>query len=172
MLFDRFIELKHLLRFFAFRYRLSDYRGDLKGFLDRSLRDFNGQFQTVEEFKNEAKLALAELSSANQLTRSIFGEEAFTSFKSGKSERRFNRAVFDVMIFFFTNPEIREAVQTRELQTAVSDEFKKLCDEQEFARWIQTTTKSKEATFGRLRTWGECLEKLTGMQLTDTLLET
>ena len=49
---------------------------------------------------------------------------------------------------------------------AVREAFESLLDgDPEFLRWLQSTTKSKESTFGRLGVWGTELQEVLGVDL-------
>lgn len=145
-----------LVRYFAFRNFLTDYSGNLKEFLDETCRKLNKDWSRVESRTREQ---LAEMETAFTTTFRIFGDDnAFKKWDEDKFERRFNRAVFDIMMFYFSNSGVsRKAISA---QKGVESDFRKLCEtNSEFRSSLETTTKSIQATVTRLSIWGEALAK-------------
>ena len=105
------------------------------------------------------------------MSYAIFGErDAFRKWEGEDYERRFNRAVFDIMVFYFSQDKVRKKVATKKKQ--ISDDFERLCEvNQDFKRPLETTTKSLEATVTRLNTWGRTLAKRLKIPLTLPRLE-
>jgi hypothetical protein len=148
-----------LVRYFAFRNFLSEYRGNLKLFLDQTCKKLNETWTVGEA---ELKIQTADFESAVQATFEIFGEHAFRKWDRKRYETRFNRAVFDLMVFYFSDQTTRK--RAIRLKGAVQVEFKRLCDsDQSFSRSISTTTKSLEATANRLIIWGHALKSRLGV---------
>ena len=89
------------------------------------------------------------------LTIDIFGADAFSKIGPNGFERRFNRAVFDVMVYFFSDPGTRNAALVH--REKVFQAFGTLSRDDAFRTTLETTTKSVDATFNRLRYWGNAL---------------
>lgn len=145
-----------LVRYFAFRNFLTDYRGNLKAFLDETCEQLNEQWPAREkELKNQVE----ELENAIDATFVIFGEvDAFRKWDGEEYERRFNRAVFDIMVYYLSRQSVRSKALA--LPKQVEADFRKLCqDNIAFRRSLETTTKSLEATATRLNLWGKTLSK-------------
>jgi hypothetical protein len=145
-----------LVRFFAFKNFLPKYKGNLKSFLDDTCAELNEQWAKREDHLKEQADQLEEAISASF---AIFGEDhAFRKWEGGNYERRFNRAVFDTMVFYFSDPKIRDRALAQ--AKGVEADFKRVCEtDLEFRRSIETTTKSLEATATRLSVWGRTLAK-------------
>ena len=77
------------------------------------------------------------------------GVNRYRMSKVGSTE-----AVFDIMTYYFRHSDIRASSLTNERE--VKQAFIDLCDnDDKFTDALQTTTKSIQATFGRLHTWGD-----------------
>jgi uncharacterized protein with ParB-like and HNH nuclease domain len=146
-----------LLRYLAFKNFVVKYKGNLKQFLDDTCEVFNKNWVS-----SEAKLRdqLAEMDEAFTLTFKIFGEQsAFRKWDGTAYERRFNRTVFDIMMFYFSDPAIRK-LSPPKLHKGIVEDFKHLCESsRDFRTSLETTTKSIEATATRLNIWGTTLAK-------------
>lgn len=142
-----------LVRFFAFSYFLSTYSGNLKSFLDKACKTLNAQWD-AEEVKIQQ--LLVEFENAHTSIRSVFGANAYRKWTTDGFETRFNRAIFDVMMFVFQRPQVREILSAN--ADKVVDIFKDLCSNQpDFLSSIEQTTKSLSATYSRLFLWSERL---------------
>jgi hypothetical protein len=153
-----------MVRYFGFVNFITSYNGNLKHFLDVTCKTLNGKWLTQ---KPMIEKQTQDLEGAFDTTFSIFTEKnAFRKWDAleGTYERRFNRAVFDVMTFYFCQPVVRKKLQGLEKQ--VEGDFKRICEtNQEFVRSIETTTKSMDATVARLNIWGKALNKRLKLQL-------
>ncbi len=79
-------------------------------------------------------------------------------------------AVFDVMVQYFSLPEIRE--KALRSPASVENEFKKLSQSEPlFVRSLETTTKATEATVARLGMWGAALQRRLKLRLRFPRLE-
>ena len=70
---------------------------------------------------------------------------------------QFNRAILDVMVFYFSDDFIREAAEDKKME--VEDAFKKLCSlpSNGFREAVEGTTKNIRETHARLSLWGKAL---------------
>ena len=151
----RMRDVEILLRFLAFVDSIGTYRGDLKDFLDALCKKFNKEWESRQ---SEIKELLQQCDNAIDATFDVFQNDAFRRWRApDRFEGRFNRAIFDIMTYYFRDPEI--AKQASQNRNEVVDAFKELCsNDQQFNLAIQSTTKSTTATYYRLRKWGETLE--------------
>lgn len=163
----RMRDVEVLLRFFGFQFLIEEYTGNLKAFLDKTANDLNLDWAEKSEELIEAG---KRCDTAIDATFEIFGDNAFFRWSGSRYEGRFNRAVFDIMTFYFTNEEIRSlAVNKKE---DVERAYKTLCEnDQKFVESIQTTTKTVTATHRRISLWGEALQNAIGISLKIPLLE-
>jgi hypothetical protein len=150
-----------MVRYFGFLYFLPKYRGNLKAFLDNTCADLNKDWKNIQ---GEVTSQLTEMNAAFDATFAIFGEQnAFKKWDGHQYERRFNRAVFDIMMFYFSDPRVRKRAVS--MRKGVENDFKTLCAaNSDFLKAIESTTKSLDATASRLRIWGQTLAKRTKIQ--------
>lgn len=151
-----------LVRFFAFRNFLPDYTGNLKAFLDSTCATLNSGWHGREQ---ALRTQADNLEAAIEATYEVFGEKHAFRKWDGQYERRFNRAVFDIMVFYLSNPRVRtKAVRSK---TSIESEFRKVCRSNPgFLKALETTTKSIDATVTRLGIWGEALRRRLRTPLT------
>lgn len=148
-----------LLRHLAFQHYLHLYSGNLKQFLDDACGAFNDNWIAMEGTLSDDVI---EFESAISLGMELFTERHFCrKWAPSGYQGQFNRAIFDVLSFYFADVRIREAARLN--GEAIVAGFKTLCTEsQEFVNAITSTTKSIEATFTRFRLWAETLRSIIG----------
>ncbi|MBO0652170.1 DUF262 domain-containing protein [Streptomyces triculaminicus] len=155
----RMRDVEVLLRFYAFHFRLSHYSGNLKKFLDETVQKLNTIWASDP---TQIKDAAGECDRAIEMTFDIFGSDSFHRWSEGGYEGRFNRAVFDIMTYYFSRPEVRDALPAN--RASVKRAFEELCArDTKFVESIQTTTKTPEATHRRLAAWGLVLRDELGV---------
>ncbi len=163
----RMRDVELLIRFFAFTFFLDEYNGNLKQFLDTTCQALNerwdGEEEGILETANACDVAI-------QATLDIFGNAAFRRYSGDNARVPFNRAVFDVMTYYFKQPEIRETALGN--QTAVTEAFNDLClNDAAFLESITSTTKSIPATHTRLQKWGSALSEALDLDFPVPTLE-
>ena len=156
----RMRDVEFLLRYVGFHHFLSDYRGNLKVFLDMTCKKLNKHWKEKE---TEVRYTVSQFEKAVQTTTTIFGEEnIFRVWLSSSNTYRgkFNRAILDVMVFYFSDPVIREAAEKN--PAAVEKAFKELCSSSnsEFREAVEKSTTSIRQTHTRLSLWGKALLKV------------
>lgn len=152
----RMRDVELVLRFLAFDRPLSEYNGNLKFFLDSTVQFYDHAWdQTLPELEK----SLERFSNSLRATYEIFRSDSFKKWNGSVFERRTNRAVFDVMTRYFSDPEISKRAISK--STAVVEAFKELCTASEnFRNSIERTTKTPAATLTRHLLWGEQLAKV------------
>lgn len=157
----RMRDVELVIRYFGFSFFIEYYSGDLKDFLDQTTLRLNESWNRRRDDIYEASKRLV---SALNLTKEIFGDDAFRKWNGVSYERRFNRAVFDCMIFYFSIPDLHKT--SIKFKQEIKKAFLDLCDEDPtFLKSIETTTKSSFATFYRLFKWGQTLEAILGIEI-------
>ncbi|MGW5775369.1 GmrSD restriction endonuclease domain-containing protein [Streptomyces sp. NPDC003863] len=157
----RMRDVELLVRYLGFHFRIEDYAGNLKRFLDETCDIFNKDWKNREEEVAEACKSCDE---AIVATNAVFGENAFRRYDNGRYESRFNRAVFDVMTYYFSNP----AVASRAIERSgdVVRAFEDLSSaDASFASSLKSTTKTIDATNTRFSKWGDALAGALSMEL-------
>ncbi len=151
-----------LVRFFGFRWYADEYRGDLKKFLDSTCANLNDAWPAeAERIKQDAEACDAAIDA----TVSIFGDrEAFSRWRDGAYDRRFNRAIFDIMTYYLSNGEVRQAALGR--SGDVQHAFESICtDDVDFFNSLSSTTKSARATAYRFTAWADRLSATLGLDV-------
>ena len=158
----RMRDVELLIRFFAFAESIDSYNGNLKEFLDNTSEHFNKSWDSrqleVEQIANRCDQAI-------DITFRVFGNDAFRRWQAPNGYgRRFNRAVFDIMTYYFSHDQTGElAVSKKDDVKAAFSELSK--NDEQFTEALQTTTKSVQATFNRLGKWGHKLQAVLGCPL-------
>lgn len=154
-----------LTRWYAFQHFGAEYTGDLKSFLDRTCETINGQW---EQDAALIETELEQFEAAVTTTYSVFGSNAFRKWRPAGYERLFNRAIFDIMTYYFAQADVRLAAENN--KAAVEQAFRDLCEhDQEFLASIERTTKSIGATTYRLSAWAARLTEITGIAVVSPL---
>ncbi len=148
-----------VLRFVAYNKRVEEYRGNFKEFLDEIVGFYENGW---DNHKQEVVDALNALNLALDTTVQIFGDNSFKKWLGTKYERVINRAVFDCVARFFSDPKVSQAALQN--TSAVEDAFKALCLNQEFRDSVEKTPKTTSATITRIEMWGRTLADILGMQ--------
>lgn len=155
----RMRDVELLLRYVAFQYFLPEYRGNLKAFLDVTCEELNKDWKKKSD---DIQGSIIQFEKAVQTTINIFEEKNLSRMwlSSSKAYRsKFNRAILDVMVFYFSDEVIREAAEKN--KTAVEDAFKSLCSSNNgFREAVEGTTKNIRETSTRLSLWGKTLLKV------------
>jgi hypothetical protein len=156
----RMRDVELLIRHLGFRLFLNTYSGDLKKFLDQTCINLNAQWMTKEDgqnWPNRIEQQARELEYAIEATKRIFPDRSwFKKWSKDAYEPRFNRAVFDIMTYYFGLPHVREVAIAN--APKIRETFQRLCDTNpEFRKSLETTTKSTYSTFYRIVTWGQSL---------------
>jgi Protein of unknown function DUF262 len=153
----RMRDVELLLRYTSFHYFLAEYRGDLKEFMDMTCQKMNLSWAKQS---NEVYSIINQFEEAVQTTINIFGEKNFSRVwlnNSNSYRGQFNRAVLDVMVFYFSDSIIRKMAE--ENKAGVENAFKALCSlpDNDFRESVEGSTKNIYETCARFSLWGEAL---------------
>ena len=121
----------------------------MQNFLDMTCNKLNKNFDKIE-----ITTAMNRFDDAVNLTFNVFSnKEAFRKYKKGKYEDKYNRAVIDIMLFYFSQPEQNDVILKYKEQ--ICTRFKELCSTDEnFLSALESTTKSLFAVHYRFRKRG------------------
>jgi hypothetical protein len=157
----RMRDVELFVRYIAFQYSLDTYNGNLKTFLDNECKRLNTSWTTDEaDIRHKAEQMEAAISASYD----IFGDNSFRKYDGHSYETRFNRAVFDIIIYYFADDAIRKSALAK--KTKVKSAFETLSTNTAFIKSIETTTKSVDATRTRFLTWGQTLGRALGVKVT------
>jgi hypothetical protein len=157
----RMRDVELFLRYVAFQYSLDTYTGNLKAFLDDECKRLNSKWATDE---SDIRYKAQEMEAAISASYEIFGDNAFRKYDGHNYETRFNRAVFDILIYYFSDEAVRKSALAKKAK--VKSAYEALSNNSAFIKSLETTTKSVDATRTRFLTWGQTLGKALGVKVT------
>lgn len=150
-----------LLRFLAYQNFIGLYNGNLKYFLDETTRRLNADW---DQAQTTVASQVAGMNEALRFTQHVFTAKNYLRKWNGEAfESKKNRAVFDIMLHYFSRADVRAALETKE--AAVKQSFIDLCNDDTFRSALETTTKSMEANRVRFNMWGDAVALLSGINL-------
>jgi hypothetical protein len=146
-----------LARYLSFYFFAMDYPGRMKDFLDSSFEKLNKSWDDNEIALKDAvtnfELGISELNR-------VFG----SSLARKPGSPQFNRAIFDVLIYYHSKQEIRESLKNKDEELAAG--FSGLFDEgSDFSSAIESDTAGTPNTFTRIRIWAETLSSILGFSV-------
>ncbi|OIJ40971.1 DUF262 domain-containing protein [Massilia timonae] len=147
-----------LLRLVAFKMWPARYRGNMKEFLDTATRELNAAWDV-----HQARViqVVADIEAAIEFGIAAFGVKTFgRKWLGDRFERPLNRAVIDVQVAYLQDAAVRAMLTGREPELV--QEFQRVSGDPEFARSVESTTKSLAATNARFQLWGAAMSQLTG----------
>ena len=141
-----------LARFLAFRFFAEHYPGRMRSFLDDTFETFNKDWKTHEP---KVTAAVSEFEDGvNELVQ-IFGDEIARKPDSPQ----FNRAIFDALIYYHSQPNIRKSLQGK--HASVKKAYEQLfTSDSEFSSAIESDTAGAPNTSARLDIWGKALSSI------------
>lgn len=145
----RMRDVELLVRFLGFRKFLPSYGGRMKEFLDRVCQLLT---DTWADAKPEVERDIAEFNSAVDALVEIFGIDELAR-KPGS--RSFNRAIFDALVFYAADRNIRERMKQNHNQ--VKALYANLMNDPHFTEAIESDTAGIPHTLSRLSLWGDGL---------------
>ena len=148
-----------VLRFMSFDKFLVEYHGDFRSFLDRTTMYYENEW---EQRQHEALSTFQKLDDSLTLSRHVFAGLAFRKWNGIYYERVINRAVFDCVSRYFSEPVVATAAKGNE-QNIVSA-FREVSLNALFVNSIERTTKSVQSTFLRMEIWGKALASCLNLQ--------
>lgn len=152
----RMRDVELLIRYISFQYFLNEYKGNLKSFLDETCEKLNKNWGTI---KGKVEESLDNFEEAVSAGIEIFGEKSFSRIwlsKENKYQNRFNRAIFDVIIFYFSDARIRKEAKNKKRDVVKA--FQALCESRpEFISSVERTSKNIFETSTRFSLWGTYL---------------
>jgi len=163
----RMRDVELVIRYFANKLFINSYTGDLKKFMDKTCEKLNSVFETEED---KLLNLIEELDSAISATYDIFLEnDAFRKYKNGKFENRFNKPIFDIMVYYFSNQEIREKSLARSAE--IKKAFIALCGDSSFLESLEHSTKNLEPTARRFNMWGSALSQIVDVSIPEIIFD-
>lgn len=162
---NRLRDIEVILRFFAFKLFGKEYRSNLKKFMDESMGKINRDWARYE---SEIKKLHKEFNSSIERLSKVFGySHVGRKYAKGKWEASFNKALFEVQVYYFTY------LSEKELQEAKPEklkrEFEKFCaGNPAFIDSIESTTKKLENFRIRFDEFRKLVNRVMEKRIEDT----
>ncbi len=161
----RMRDVEIVIRYFSNKYFIKSYDGNLKKYFDQTVQNLNLKW---EEEKDEIKEHASQLEDAISFTIELFetAKLAFSKWNGDAFQGNFNRAIFDIMVYYFSITDIREEIVQKNLGETLINSFKELCEnDSDFLTSFEHTTKSMVNTEKRFSTWGNTLANLLDTEI-------
>lgn len=164
----RMKDIELALRYYAFKYNITNYTGNLKNFLDQTCQLLNDAWNLKEE---EIKNDFAQLEESVKFVYDIFDNNSpFSRYVNGECSRRFNRSIFEIFTFYLSESEIRNFVYRNEEEFV--EKFIKMNDDVEFIASVSDTTKDIGKVVVRFTLFAELIRSLKGFAESGIVLKT
>ncbi len=164
----RMRDIELALRYFAFKYFVTSFNGNLKDFLDDTCEQLNSRWEAeCTKFRED----FAELEKAIECSYDLIGNDSpFSRYNDENSSNRFNRSIYELFTYYFSKVEVRNAVLGE--KEKFLELFKKLNNDAEFVSAVSDTTKSPAKVVARFSMFANLLKEiyqgaLTSMELID-----
>jgi hypothetical protein len=153
----RMRDIEILARFFAFRFFADNYPGRMKQFLDDTFETFNEDWSHYETLVQKAQ---ADFEAGVEELINTLGDDV--ARKPGS--RQFNRAIFDALIFFYSQASVRTALGGK--RAKVKAAYNRLFEtDSGFVQAVESDTAGAPNTAARLKIWGAALGEIVGKTL-------
>jgi hypothetical protein len=156
----RLRDVELLLRLVALQRFSASYRGNMKAFLDDSMKLLNKNWPNE---RSEIEDLTQQIFQATKTAIKIFGAEVGRKYKGGRYERVLNRALFEVQTYYLTFPNVRGAAVKNKPALLIA--AKELFADNAFVASIESTTKSVENYRMRFSKYQKMLQEAVGVKL-------
>jgi hypothetical protein len=158
-----------LLRFFTVKNRLnSTYNGNLKDLLDYTCMYFNDNWDGhIILLENQ----LIDFETGYEFVKDTFDDlYPFGKFEGDKQNQRFNRAIYDFIMFYFSQGNIRSNVKKiKNYKEEIQKAFRTVFKNDAVYMAVTSTTKSKDAFKIRMNAWANILSGIIGIEVESPL---
>lgn len=151
----RMRDVELALRYFGFKYYITDYKGNLRDFMDSTCEKLN---QAWAEKEDEIREDFLQLEKAIKFVFSLFSVHPFGRYSDGKSSSSFNRCIFELFSFYFSRKDIRDKV--RKNKDKFKNEFISLNDKAEFSQSLEAYPKQTDKVVSRFNQFADLLISL------------
>ena len=152
----RMRDLDLVIRYYAVINRIEQYKGSYKSFLDETCDFFNSNWGKKSK---DAELQSKHMDDLIDFVNKMFDKKhAFRRWRNGKYEPRFNKAIFDIFIYYLNNPAIRSEVE--KFPKKFISAYQTLCEKNEkFVKSVSSNTNNLIETSTRFVLFGKALKK-------------
>lgn len=164
----RMRDVELMLRMFTNFEFISEYKGNLKAFLDYGFRIFS---QNYNNFKQKLDHYSAQIEFAHEFTIAIFGEDSYKKWSGDSFESRKNRAIFEILIYVFSDENVRQKVDSYDHRMFKEMFIKLFNDNLDFVNSIERTTKSIDAVNIRFNSLINKVNEIYGTEIKNIVLQ-
>ena len=154
----RMRDMEVATRHLGFQKYSGVYAGNMKAFLDHTTEHLSNAWP-----KNQKSLEAdwKNYEAAIDFCKNAFGDNVFKLRINKKYQSAKNRAIMDIMTYYFAIPAVRTAAQPK--KNKIKAAYESLIDsDRDFLTSLQSSTKTLEATRYRFAAWEQRLKKLLG----------
>ena len=157
----RMRDMDLLLRFFVMTKHITEYKGNYKRALDEICDFYNKQWNKE---KNQVTNVLSSFEKTIDYAVKVFTEtNVFRRLGSNKNDSRINRAIFDVVCYYFSHLEIENHLDKSD---AIINMTNDLCKyDNVFIKSISSNTNNLKETATRFVIYGRKLQEILGIQV-------
>ncbi|ARS35148.1 DUF262 domain-containing protein [Pontibacter actiniarum] len=158
----RLRDVEIILRYLAICFFGNSYAGNLKKFLDDSMKAFNLKWN---EFNETVEGEYQNLNNSLFKLENVFGRfnRIGRKYTENKLEPRFNRVLFEVQVFYFRS--VPEELLTEQSIAKFTHDFQLMCNAAEFRSSIEATTKTKDSYFTRFSNFETLINSVFDLKL-------
>lgn len=160
---DRLRDVELVLRYIAFRLFGHNYSGNLKTFLDNSMRSITNEWVAYKPVVEDAYENMNK--SIGLLEKVLSPEKIGRKYSGTKWERRFNKVLFEVQMYYFSY--LDESDIERVDSECFIEGFKIISSDPHFKASIESTTKSIDNYRLRYDMFRELVNRCYGKNITD-----
>jgi hypothetical protein len=151
-----------ILRFLSFAMFGENYNGNLRTFLDGSMKKLNEEWLHYED---QVRGLFEEFNLSLKRLIEIFGHHVGRRFVNEQWEGRFNKVLFEVEAYYFMH--VADHLINEDTKAKFLEGFKDLCEENlEFLRSIESTTKTPSRYEARFRLFRELVNRVFSLNIT------
>jgi hypothetical protein len=150
----RMRDIELLARSLAFAFFIESYRGRMKDFLDYAFARFNAEW---DYFEARCATELRQIEEGVRSLTTLFGQDV--ARKPGG--RLFNKAVFDFLIYYARNEDVR-TVQAQHPE-ALRVAYRAMFESSDFVSAVERDTAGLPNTATRFRAWGAAVNEVGGL---------
>jgi len=156
----RMRDVELMARYLAFKNFMEDYSGNMQQFLDNTYKHFNEDPTNISTI--ESQLLDFELGTKQLIE--VFGKNDIARRPNDGHKRPFNRAIFDVLIYYYSMPSVRDAAigKSADIAKAFAELYN---DNKDFVTAVEVTTKSLNAVSTRFNLFGYTLKEVLQIKI-------
>jgi hypothetical protein len=150
-----------VLRYISFATRVNEYRGNYKEFIDFTCDYYNTHWVTEEP---NIRNLLIKMEMSIEASMTVFGsDKAFRRKSDKRAESRVNRAMFDVITYYFSMLDREKLIEKKKEIHLLLVRLQN--DNYEFIRSISLATNGKKETQDRFKIFGQEMRQVFGQKI-------